>query len=102
MAHKTTQDIQDHAHEAGLKGYIAVWLALLVFTAITVATANMNFGQFGIFIVLAIASIKSLLVIYIFMHMLYEKFFLLKLLIPITVVLLAIFIGITNLDILSR
>ena len=82
--------------------YIRVWLALLVLTAITVTTASFNFGRAGIVVVLAIAAGKSTLVLLFFMHLSTEKRLLLKLLVPIAVITLAIFIGLTYMDILNR
>ena len=82
--------------------YIQVWLALLVLTAITVAAASLNFGRISIVVVLAIAAGKSTLVLLFFMHLITEKRLLLKLLVPIAVIALAIFIGLTYTDILYR
>jgi len=82
--------------------YIWVWLALLVLTAITVTTASLNFGRISIVVVLAIAAGKSTLVLLFFMHLITEKRLLLKLLVPIAVITLAIFIGLTYTDILYR
>ena len=82
--------------------YIRVWLALLVLTAITVTTASLNVGRVAIVVVLAIAAGKSTLVLLYFMHLSTEKRLLLKLLVPIAVITLAIFIGLTYTDILNR
>lgn len=53
--------------------YILVWLALLTFTAITVAVAGINFGGLTIITALVIASIKSYLVLTVFMHLKFEQ-----------------------------
>jgi len=82
--------------------YILVWLGLLTFTAITVTTASLHFGRAGILVVLAIAVIKSTLVVLFFMHMFWEKRLLVKLLLPIALGVLAIFIGLTYTDVLFR
>lgn len=82
--------------------YVYVWIALLVLTAITVTTAGLNIGRVGIIIVLAIAAGKSTLVLLWFMHLRTEKRLLLKLLVPISIATLAIFIGLTYTDILTR
>ena len=82
--------------------YFYVWIALLVLTAITVTTAELNVGRAGIIIVLAIAAGKSTLVLLWFMHLRSEKRLLLKLLVPIAIGTLAIFIGLTYTDILTR
>jgi cytochrome c oxidase subunit 4 len=82
--------------------YIFVWLGLLVLTAITVTTASLNFGRVAIAVVLAIAAVKSTLVLLYFMHLRFEKRMLFKLLVPIAVAALAIFIGLTYTDVLHR
>ncbi|MGA2764855.1 MAG: cytochrome C oxidase subunit IV family protein [Spirochaetia bacterium] len=82
--------------------YILVWAGLVVLTAITVTSASLNFGRVGILIVLAIAAIKSTLVILYFMNLLFEKRLLLKILVPIAICTLAIFIGLTYTDVFFR
>lgn len=56
-------------HTPGYGVYILVWLALMALTAITVAVAGINFGGLTIATALVIASIKSFLVLKIFMHL---------------------------------
>jgi len=82
--------------------YVWVWVGLVVLTGITVTTATLNFGRTGILIVLAIAAIKSTLVILFFMGLLFEKRLMLKVLVPIAIGVLAIFIGLTYTDVLYR
>jgi len=82
--------------------YILVWVGLVILTAITVTSASLNFGRVGILIVLAIAAIKSTLVVLYFMNLLFEKRLLLKILVPIAICTLAIFIGLTYTDVLYR
>ncbi len=82
--------------------YIFVWIGLVVLTAITVTTATLNFGRAGILIVLTIAAIKSTLVILYFMNLLFEKRLLIKILVPIAIGVLTIFIGLTYTDVLFR
>jgi cytochrome c oxidase subunit 4 len=86
----------------GYKTYFAVYAALVCLTAITVTTASLNIGRLAIFAVLAIAGTKSVLVLLYFMHLRYEKRLLVKILIPIVVATLAVFIGLTYTDILYR
>jgi cytochrome c oxidase subunit 4 len=57
----------EHAH--GVGRYIAIWIALLVGTGLTVWTGRMDLGAGNIFLALAIASIKATLVVLFFMHM---------------------------------
>ena len=105
MKNKTVE-INSHAQpekpEAGIRTYIIIWSALLIFTGITVTAAKLNFGKIAIFIVLSIAAIKSTLVFLYFMHLRYEKRLIIRLLIPGAIVLLAIFIGLTFSDVMTR
>ena len=82
--------------------YILVWLGLVILTGITVSMAGMNLGRLSIVIVLAIAAIKSGLVLSYFMHLKYETGLLFKLMIPIVLAVLTIFIGLTFTDIAFR
>ena len=82
--------------------YIGIWIALVALTILTVPTASLNVGRIGILIVLAIAATKSTLVLLWFMHLSTEKRLLLKLLVPIVLCVLAIFIGLTYTDVLFR
>jgi cytochrome c oxidase subunit 4 len=82
--------------------YIWIWLGLVILTGITVSMAGMNLGRLSIGIVLAIAAIKSGLVLSYFMHLKYETGLLFKLMIPIVLAALTIFIGLTFTDIAFR
>jgi cytochrome c oxidase subunit IV len=53
----------------GYGTYILVWLGLLALTAITVTIAGINFGGITVTTALLVASIKSYLVLKIFMHL---------------------------------
>lgn len=50
------------------KTYIAVFLALMGLTALTVGAAFVNFGPFNVVIALGIAILKATLVLWFFMH----------------------------------
>jgi cytochrome c oxidase subunit IV len=84
------------------RGYLAVWTALVIFTALTVLMAGLDLGAVSIVAVLAIAATKSTLVLLYFMHLRYEDRVLIKILVPIVVATLAVFIGLTYTDILYR
>ena len=64
---------ETHQHMHGYGIYILVWLGLLTFTGVTVAVAGINFGAITIATALTIASIKSYLVLTIFMHLRIEQ-----------------------------
>jgi cytochrome c oxidase subunit 4 len=65
----------EHAHAAHAhptpKLYVVIFLALMVFTALTVAAAFQDFGKLNNVIALAIAGIKTVLVVLFFMHVKY-------------------------------
>lgn len=52
--------------------YVLLWFGLLALTALTVALAGIELGRWVIITALAIASIKSLLVLSVFMHLQFE------------------------------
>jgi cytochrome c oxidase subunit 4 len=86
----------------GFWKYLQVWAGLLFLTALTVSSVKFHFGALTIVVVLSVACAKSILVLLYFMHLRNEKRLLIKLLIPGTLVLLAIFIGLTYTDIITR
>jgi cytochrome c oxidase subunit 4 len=90
------------AHGPGYRSYLLVYALLVCLTVLTVTSASLNLGAVAIAIVLVIAGTKSIFVLLYFMHLRYEKRLLIKILIPIVVATLAIFIGLTYTDILYR
>ncbi len=56
-------------HNHGYGVYILVWMALMALTGITVAVAGINFEGLTIATALVIASVKTYLVLTIFMHL---------------------------------
>jgi len=88
--------------EQSLRGYLAVWASLLGLTAMTVTMASLDLGTVAIVVVLAIAATKTTLVLLYFMHLRQEKRVVIKILIPLVIALLAVFIGLTYTDVLYR
>jgi cytochrome c oxidase subunit 4 len=86
----------------GMRSYVLVWGALILLTATTVAVAGFNFQKIAIIVCLGIAAIKSTLVLFFFMHLRYERRLIIKLLMPIAIATLAIFIGLTFSDVITR
>ena len=69
---------EDHAsHELGhiipLRIYCYVLGALVVLTAVTVAVAQFDFGNWNLVVAMAVASVKATLVALFFMHLKYEN-----------------------------
>ena len=92
---------EDHAHIVPYRTFILVWIALLILTGATVTVAQYHFGALNIWIALGIATLKSSLVIAVFMHLKDEQP-LFKLALLSALAILAIFIGLTFFDVLYR
>lgn len=96
--------MSDHGDKGHIVPYatlVAVWAALLTLTIMTVAASRIDLGALSIWLALAIACSKSVLVIGFFMHMKYESR-LFRLFLLIAVVTLTVFIGLTFFDVLYR
>jgi cytochrome c oxidase subunit 4 len=96
------QEYAYHQHApVRYRTFIVVWVLLLALTAVTVTVSRIHLGPLNIWVALSIASIKSALVIFFFMHLKYEtlvfKIFLLG-----ALVTLAVFIGLNFFDVLYR
>jgi len=69
MENNHEEHLEHTEHNHGYGVYILVWLALMALTGVTVAVAGINFGGLTIATALVIASIKTYLVLTIFMHL---------------------------------
>ena len=69
MENNHEEHLEHPEHNHGYGVYILVWLALMALTGVTVAVAGINFGGLTIATALIIASIKTYLVLTIFMHL---------------------------------
>ncbi|WP_321366104.1 cytochrome C oxidase subunit IV family protein [uncultured Desulfuromusa sp.] len=94
--------MSEHKHEpVPYRTFILIWIALLILTVVTIAVSRVHLGALNIWVALAIASLKSSLVIFIFMHLKQEsKLFKIGLLTLLVIV--AIFVGLTFTDVLYR
>jgi cytochrome c oxidase subunit 4 len=92
---------EEHAHIIPYRTFLLVWVALLVLTGLTIRAAQFHFGALNVWIALGIATLKSSLVVAVFMHMKYEQP-LFKLTLLSALAILAIFVGMTFLDVLYR
>ncbi len=93
--------MNEHHHIVSYGKLTGIWLALLALTALTVGITRVDLGGYKVLGALAIACVKSGLVIAVFMHMKYEGR-LLRWLLFLALVTLAIFIGLTFFDVLYR
>jgi cytochrome c oxidase subunit 4 len=66
-------DAQDFAHPLPIPLLLAVFVALVCLTILTVGQASFDMGSYDVVIVMVIATIKASLVMAFFMHMAYDK-----------------------------
>lgn len=85
------------AHIIPARLLVAVWLALLVLTAITVASTKVDLGALNIWIAMLIATAKASLVLLFFMHLRYEQR-LLSIMFLSTLIFVTLFISVSLLD----
>lgn len=85
-----------------VKTYAFIWIILLFLTALTVLAAYLSLGGWSVIICLSIAAAKATCVLLFFMHLRHESRLLIKLLIPIVIITLSVFIGLTYVDIITR
>jgi len=90
-------DNHEHHEPVSYGLLVLVWLSLLVLTALTVTVAGMNLGALSVAVAVVIATIKSSVVLFFFMHLKYEKT-VYKIMVFVCLGTFAIFLGITFLD----
>jgi cytochrome c oxidase subunit IV len=99
--YKDAMDQKQSTHIVGTKTFVLIWIMLLVLTALTIKVAELHLGRLSMLANLLIASTKACLVLWIFMHLKYERrVFKLLLLVPIGTI--TIIIGLTFFDIWYR
>jgi cytochrome c oxidase subunit IV len=84
-------------HIVGYGQFVVIWLGLLALTGITVSLAGIDLGRWIIVTALTIATIKTGLVLSVFMHLKFEdRVF--RLFVLVAIVTFAIFITMTFFD----
>lgn len=91
----------ENRHVVSFKTYFATGAALLLLTAVTVGVSFIKLGGWNAIAAVGIASVKAILVAFIFMHLLYDKKIFLVIF-SVAIIFLAIFLALTMFDILSR
>lgn len=87
---------------APLKGYFAVFFALLVGTGLTVYAATLDLGRFNAAVALGIATVKATLVALFFMHVWHASEKLTKLVVIAALFFLLLLLGLTMSDYATR
>jgi cytochrome c oxidase subunit 4 len=70
--HDVSTAHHEGAHTVSYARYLMIWVALMMLTGLTVAVAGIDFGDWIIITALTIASVKTLLVLQVFMHLKFE------------------------------
>lgn len=70
--HSHTRDF-NHATPNDWKTYLAILVALLILTVVTVIVAGFDFGNFNVIVAMTIATVKGALVVLYFMHLRHDK-----------------------------
>jgi len=94
----TAHSDTEHGQHASLTGYFAVWIALLIGTALTYYAAKLDLGVFNAAVALIIATTKALLVALFFMHLKGAGEKLLKLVVVSTIFFLMILLALSMVD----
>jgi cytochrome c oxidase subunit IV len=97
----STHSTSPGPHVLPLKIYLAVGIALMFLTVVTVLVSEIPLGGWNLVAALAIASVKVLLVVFFFMHLYYDHK-LYFLLFSVAVIVLVVFITFTMFDTLER
>ncbi len=65
--------MKEKHHIISYRTYIFVLIALLILTGLSVAVTSIELGPFTVFTALLLASIKTILVLLIFMHLRFDQ-----------------------------
>ncbi len=82
--------------------YVIVWLALVILTGVTVSIAGRSLGGWTVLFALAIAGMKSGMILNYFMHLRSEKLIIFRILIPLVIAVFLVFIVLTFSDVAFR
>jgi cytochrome c oxidase subunit IV len=93
----TTHHSAPVGHIVPLRILFAIWIALLILTAATVAVAGLDLGPANLWVAVGIATLKASLVALFFMHLKYDHPFHAVILIA-ALLFVTLFIGIAMMD----
>ncbi len=85
-----------------VKTYFQVWVGILLLTATTFTLSRIKIGGWEVLIALLIAGMQSALALYFFMHLRQEKGRVFKVLIPLVLGVLLVFMALTFSDVAFR
>jgi cytochrome c oxidase subunit 4 len=88
-------------HVGSYRTYVLIWAGLMVLLAATIIVAKVEVSQYSVLLNLLIATVKAGLVLFFFMHLKYERWFLKGLLFMVLLILTSV-IGLTFSDVWYR
>ena len=88
-------------HVSSISLYLTIFFALMILTAVTVAAAYLDLGQFNFAVAMVIAGFKASLVVWFFMHVKWQSA-LTKLTLATGLFFLAILLGMSLIDYTSK
>lgn len=91
-----------HEKSSSLVTYVAIWIALLVGTALTVYASGLDLGRFNAAVALTIATVKATLVALFFMHVKGASEKLTKLVVISALFFLLLLLGLSMADYATR
>ena len=68
-----SQHEEYHQHITPTKNYFLIWLVLVFLTLVTVGVSYADLHKFTVFTAMLIATVKVMLVVLFFMHLIHEK-----------------------------
>jgi cytochrome c oxidase subunit IV len=90
------------APETDFRVYIRVWLGIVLLTGITFTLSRVKAGGWEVLLALLIAGTQSALALYYFMHLRDERAGIFKVLIPLVLAVLLVFLALTFSDVAFR
>lgn len=99
---RSEQHVNDVAdHIGSYRTYALIWAALMALLAATIIVAKVEVSKYSVLLNLLIATVKAGLVLFFFMHLKYERWFLKGLLFMVFLILASV-IGLTFMDVWYR
>jgi cytochrome c oxidase subunit 4 len=93
---------EEEIQKTTYKTYALVWMTLVILTGMTFSVAGMELGGWTVLIALAIAGTKSGLILNYFMHLRSERLLIFRVIIPLVMAVLLVFILLTFSDLAFR
>jgi len=93
---------ENPAQEMGLRTYILVWLGIIILTGITYTLSRIKIEGWEVIIALVIAGAQAALALNYFMHLKSETAGIFKVIIPLVLAVLIVFMALTFSDVAFR